>query len=214
MNDANPAVLVTETIDYRVAGSTLYTMEFNDNNVEYEKPIPLIGSTSVSVSFDEGKGNTMTFYFTQAEADKIPSTDCGGDDGMQTVPANDILSGTVDFNEFDTAGISTENAWIRITPTVFENNNDGWNGLQCEIMSDGSFGTNCVIHWDEAGLRDAFAAEGAIFSYGIFRDSNLDKMWQCEEDYLDGNGDLSLADITDSPLIAIADHYRAGTPCN
>ena len=199
------------TVGYRIDGAVLYTLEIDDQGMEYDKPHTIIEATSTFFKFDEGNGHTSTFYFTETYAQANPSTECGGDDGG--VPANDLVSGTVIFDGHDTASpvISTDGAWIRISPTSFT----GGNGIHCKIASDGSFGnSNCFIHWDEEEVLAAFALEGATFTYGISRDSNDNQMWDCDEDYFGGspNG-LTLAEITATPIVVLADFYDNTRTC-
>ena len=126
-----------------------------------------------------------------------------------------MISGEVIFDGHAQADpvISTEGAWIRITPTVFANADGGYNSLQCEI-SDGSFGSNCVIHRDEDGIRAAFAAEGATFTYGIFRDSNTNTYWDCDEDTFGGTIDaITLAEINNSPITVTSNFYDDQRTC-
>ncbi len=136
------------------------------------------------------------------------------DNGDTPVPANNMISGEVIFDGYADAGISTEGAWIRITPTVFASNEYQYKGVLCEIAYDGSFGSNCVFKKDEAAVREAFAAQDGTFSYVIFRDSFAPyQAYGCDEDSFGGDFDVTLAEITTSPIIVTTDFYKPGTPC-
>ncbi len=143
---------------------------------------------------------------------------CGGGDGDmednsdKQVPASYLASGQVIFDGYDTVGgISTDRAWIKISPTVL----GAHRGLVCEIdPNNGSFGSNCVINNNEADIRAAFADPSATFTYGVFRDSSEPfGFWGCDEDYFGGSGNanFTLTEINSDPIVIDVGTYEPRT---
>jgi hypothetical protein len=197
----------TET--YRIDGNTIYT-----NDGDGEKTHPLLESTDTYIKFDDGDGETTTFYFSEEDAKNAPADDCvdGGD-----IEVSNVTSGKVVFKDDNNNTIAVpSDAWIRITPSQYQEDGS-WNGLRCHINSDGTFGDVCYISEDEDGIREAFSNSDTRYQVVVFKNhiEPDETHWNCGEDLYKSVGNDLLSDSWTNIDVLPEDYQdRSDETCN
>lgn len=82
---------------------------------------------------------------------------------------SNLISGKVLFyDEFNQTKPIPSDANIRIVPSEFQNDNDGWSGLSCTIDSNGNFGKECYTH-EEKKVRESFTNNSTTYAIEVFQ---------------------------------------------
>ncbi len=194
---------------YRIVGDIIYTTEDGE-----EKAHTVVIKTTSYIKIDEGNGSFTYFYFSEQAAKNGKSSDCGGD---EVTPVNDLVTGDVTFkDDDDKVKTPPSNAWVRIVPSVFKNDNDGYNGLLCKVQGDGTFGTECHVTHDEQKIRDAFANNNETFQIVIYRENGDDPIqWNCGEDAYKFVGDSEPLSSLNGIVVIPSDYSdHSGETCN
>lgn len=172
---------------YRIEGDIIYTIENGE-----EEAHTVVVKTTKYIKVDEGNGSFSYFYFSEKDARNGKASDCGDDNGNNDLVAvNDLVTGDVRFEDANGDSISIpSDAWVRIVPSVFQNDNDGYNGLLCKVQNDGTFGNECYVTHEEQAVRDAFATAGETFQIVVYKENGIDPInWNCGEDAYKAVGD-------------------------
>jgi len=99
-----------EENSYDIDGNVITTYEY-ENGQEETKTHTLIESTDKYIKFDDGDGETSTFYYNKDDALNAPADDCGDSDGSESYVTHGKTTGIVTYHpnvsqikkaEFDT----------------------------------------------------------------------------------------------------------------
>jgi hypothetical protein len=169
----------TEKLSYTIDGTNLYT--YKDGEQELHA---LIESTETYITFDDEKGETSTFYFSREDAQNASSDDCGDDSASTRV--DNLIHGHVTFKDKNnnTTRIPSD-AWIRITPQAYRNDNEGWNGLRCKIQSNGNFGNECYLDGNNAKIEEikqVFIKDQTTYQVVVFKNHIKPNEYRWDED--------------------------------
>jgi len=163
----------TETESYRIDGNTIYTNDGDGENVHI-----LLESTDTYIKFDDGDGETTTFYFSEEDAKNAPADDCDEDGSL----ISNLVSGHVNFiDENGNAQSVPSNAWVRIVPSRYQIEGI-YTGVNCKIDNNGNFGSECYIHRSESEMRDAFNDNSETFQVIVYAETTGDTRWYKGED--------------------------------
>jgi len=134
-----------------------------------------------------------------------------GNNNNQPILISDLISGHVTFKDASNNIITIPtDANIRVVPSRFQNDANGWNGLNCNIAVDGNFGTQCWTDDNEQGVRDAFNDSNETFQVVVYKNSlnPTENHWDEYEDvykYI-GHDDNNLSVISD--IIVLTSDYQ------
>jgi len=126
--------------------------------------------------------NTITVNETAPVTVIEVNLDNGG--GNQILISN-LVSGVINFKDDNNNPISIPNdAFVRIVPSRFQNDDAGWSGLNCKVDSNGSYGDKCYTDANESEIRDAFNDSSETFDMAVFKNhiDPEDYHWNCGED--------------------------------
>ena len=140
-----------------------------------------------------------------------------GKDHNEPIVVSDLVSGVVNFKDAEGNPITTPNdAFVRIVPARFQNDESGWNGAICKVEDNGNYGAECYIDADESGIREAFADTSETFQMVVFKNhiNPEDYHWNCGEDAYKWVGDSVSTDSFASVDVLPSDYQdRSGEQC-
>jgi len=118
------------------------------------------GAGFVIPSEDPDDNVAYPIYFTKTI---VQWTDENHKNEEYEIKITNLISGHVSFD----GGIPSD-AWIRITPKQYQENGN-WNGLNCKINSNGDFGSECYIDYNEEGIRNAFNNSSTKYQIVVYK---------------------------------------------
>ena len=124
------------------------------------------------------KDEEFTLYLNKADAEA--ELNAGGGNNNGDVEINDLVSGHVDFKDFDSV---PSDAWIRIVPSVNQQHGN-WEGPRCRIDSNGDFGIECYIDGNKEDIENKFNKAGETFQVVVYKNHIEPEGhdWNCGED--------------------------------
>jgi len=133
LNDDNPEITEKQT----------EVIQFIDNND---------GSYQVHMTsgYFSGKNeNTGEEFNITAIDDQILLFEDGNYNDYETLPSGTV-EGKISFYDYNGKEVAVPyNTYVRIVPDKLTDE-DNYDGINCKLNSDGTFGDNCVLHSDEA----------------------------------------------------------------
>jgi hypothetical protein len=125
------------------------------------------------------KHGDFTLYFNENDAKAHPQGDDDTQEDDDPMVSN-LVSGKVDF--VDLSNVPSD-AWVGITPSRYKKDGS-WNRVRCKIDSNGNFGNECYIDYDEQGIRNAFNDSSETFQVVVFKNhiEPTRNNWNCGED--------------------------------
>jgi YD repeat-containing protein len=120
----------------------------------------------------------------------------------ENIVLSDLLSGHVTFKDADDNDIAVPaDAWVGITPSVYQGDENGWNRVRCSIDVNGDFGQACYLFEDELGMREAFSDVNETYQIVVFKNhvEPQENNWNCGEDVYGGAADNSWSEIVVRP---------------
>ncbi len=137
---------------------------------------------------------------------------CQREESHEPIVLNNLVSGVINFVDESTPS----DAFVRIIPSVFQNDNSGWNGAICKVEDNGSYGQECHIEGNESGIRDAFNNPDETFQMLVFKNHihPEDYHWGCGEDVYKWVGDSVTSDMFATVDVTSGDYQdRSGEEC-
>ena len=174
---------------YAIDGNVVTTYEDEEDGEEVETHT-VIESTDKYIKFDEGDGETSTFYYDRDDALNAPVSYQSG----QRMVSN-VISGHVTFKDSNDNTIAVpSDAWVRVVPTEYQEDGN-WNGFECKVGSNGSFGEECYLEGDDAevnGIIEIFQADNTTYQVAVYKnhiEPDSHHHWNCGEDVYNYVGD-------------------------
>jgi hypothetical protein len=160
---------VAEGVYISVAGMRCIT----DSNGECSISGIITGTYTIVVESDD-------FYdeeTLQVQDDITLNIDMGDDDedsdnGLFQIS---FMSGSITFQD----GVP-DDAWIRVTPASYMINGS-WKAVNCEVASDGSFGSVCYSDLSDSDMSAAMSVDGEFFQVVVYSQANDDMRMNADE---------------------------------
>ncbi|MBO0614893.1 Ig-like domain-containing protein [Thiothrix fructosivorans] len=131
---------------------------------------------------------------------------------------NGVVGGRVTFfDNLQNVTTIPDDAWVRIVPSRFQNDDSHWHGVHCKMGSDGSFGSdNCYTEDETANLAMALLDDTETFQIAIYKNhiDSTDYHWNCGEDVYKFVGNNSPKSQWESVTVTPNDYQdRSGEQC-
>ncbi|SFV51052.1 Rhs-family protein [hydrothermal vent metagenome] len=209
------ATVSTSDIDGDDVNLSIYSPSFvvlEDNNIVYRPDgNETAGGYDIEVYAEDSNGARVDRYFLFELVG-----DSNGEGGEPILISN-LVSGTVNFKDEDSNPIATPNdAFVRIVPSRFQNDDAGWNGLFCKVEDNGSYGAECYTDGNKSGIIDAFNDSTETFQMVVFKNhiEPEDYHWNCGEDIYKWVGDSVSSDSFATIDVSPNDYQdRSGEQC-
>lgn len=191
-----PNVIKEGYTQNQITDITNYFIELSDNFAR------LLSGDFSSISFGSILDQNLLLPNTQGEPILIAN----------------LVSGHVTFkDEANTTIPIPSDARVRLVPSRFQNDESGYNGLNCLINANGDFGDTCYTDTNEEGIREAFTDSNETYQVVVYKNhiEPDDIHWNCGEDVYkyvgDNENNSSWRDI-----IVLPEDYedRSGEGCD
>lgn len=201
------SLYVHTKVDDKVIAASKRLLSDSDGKVSYdfgawaEKLIEKgIDYTKYYLVFEAGDPNRCDPTIIRQDdlskgADFGTITLCSGEQVNEgELPINNVVSGSVKFVDAAGKTISVpSDAWVRLTPSRFQNDASHYHSVKCKVANNGVFGaTDCYTEDETTNLKQAFSDSGETFQIAVFKNhiESDQHDWNCGEDvyrFVDNN---------------------------
>jgi len=160
----------------------------------------------VELAEDEVKEDTL--FLEPVETD---------DETWQETVMNHFISGSIDYrNDFGEKMDIPSDMWVSIVPSSNQSDTYGWDGLNCKVNSDGTFGQECYV-FNETRIRELFANPDETYQVAVYKNhvDPEEHNWNCAEDLYDYVGNSLEKNSWSNITVMTADYQsRSGEICD